>query len=148
MRRSESAGDGAPLARDSGASAVELVLVAPGVLVLLFLSIQAGLFFYGRVVAEHAAREGVSVLRLAQDRASADAVDGQVRDTVRAYAATVGRETLLAPTASTEYREDDGTVAVTVRGRVVSLVPGLALSVSQRAEGSVERFEGDTRRVR
>ena len=139
--------DGGPAARESGASAVELVLVAPGVLVLVFLSIQAGLFFYGRVVAEHAAREGGSVLRLAPDRAAADAVDEQVRAAVTAYAATVGRETLLAPSTQTEYREDTGKVAVTVRGRVITLVPGLDLSVSQRVEGAVERFEGDTRPV-
>lgn len=137
--------DGRLAPRDSGASAVELVVVAPGVLVLLFLSVQAGLFLYGRVVAEHAAREGVAVLRLAQDQGTADAVGERVQQTVTAYAATVGRETLLSPHTTTAYDAAAGTVSVTVQGRVITLVPGVDLTVRQRVSGQVERFEGDSR---
>lgn len=131
--------------RDGGAAAVELVVVAPGVLFLLFFAVQAGLFFYGRVVAEHAAREGVSLLRLAQDEGVADDISDRVGETVTAYARTVGRETLLEPVAETSYDADAGTVAVRVTGRVISLVPGVDLTVTQRVEGQVERFEGDDR---
>ena len=52
------------LAGDDGASALELSIVAPAILALIF-AIQAGLFFYCRTVAVQAAREGVSQLRLA-----------------------------------------------------------------------------------
>ena len=41
---------------DGGASALELTLFAPGLLVVIFFSIQAGLYFYGRAVDEQAAR--------------------------------------------------------------------------------------------
>ncbi|HEU0101702.1 MAG TPA: TadE/TadG family type IV pilus assembly protein [Mycobacteriales bacterium] len=131
--------------RESGAAAVELVLVAPGLLLLIFFGVQAALYFYGRVVAEQAAREGVSLLRLAQNADRADETRGPVADSVTAYARNVGRETLLAPTAETAYDEDGGVVSVTVTGQVISLVPGLDLTVTQRVTGQIERFEGDDR---
>lgn len=130
---------------DRGASAVELAIVAPGLLLLIFLSIQAGLFYYGRVVAQQAAREGVSQLRLAQDEAVAETVAEDVRSGVEAYARTVGRETLLAPHAESTYDADAGTVSVTVSGRVISLLPGLDLTVRQQVTGEIERFESDER---
>lgn len=131
---------------DRGASALELAIVAPGLLLLVFLSIQAGLFFYGRAVAQQAAREGVSTLRLAQTRAVDDAVREDVQASVARYAATVGGETLLRPRVTTTYDvQGSGKVSVTVRGTVVSLVPGLALTVTQRAFGEIERFESDAR---
>lgn len=130
---------------DRGASAVELAVVAPGLLFLIFLSIQAGLFYYGRVVAEQAAREGVSQLRLAQDAAVARTISADVEQGVRDYASTVGRETLLSPTAVADYDEQAGQVSMTVSGQVVSLVPGLDLTVTQQVFGRIERFEGDER---
>ena len=130
---------------DRGASAVELAIVAPALLFLIFLSIQAGLYYYGRVVAQQAAREGVSQLRLAQDEAVAETVTEDVRSGVENYARTVGRETLLAPDADSTYDADAGTVSVTVTGRVISLVPGLDLTVTQQVTGEIERFESDER---
>lgn len=130
---------------DRGASALELTLVAPALLLFIFFSIQAGLYFYGRVVAEQAAREGVSKLRLAQTTAVSDSIRADVEAAVEAYAVAVGRETLLDPRATTDYRQDEGKVSVTVQGRVISLVPGLDLRVRQQVFGEIERFEGDDR---
>lgn len=134
-----------PASRERGSASVELVLVAPALLLLIFFGIQAALYFYGRVVAEQAAREGVSLLRLAQDETVADAARGPVEAGVAAYARTVGRESLLAPVATTAYDGDAGTVSVSVTGSVISLVPGLDLHVTQRVAGQIERFEGDDR---
>ena len=128
---------------DRGASALELTLVAPGLLVFIFLTIQAGLYFYGRAVAEQAAREGVSKLRLAQTEQISDAVRADVQTAVEAYAVAVGRETLLDPEATTTYDAADGTVSVTVKGTVITLVPGLDLTITQRVFGQIERFEGN-----
>ena len=130
-------------ARVRGATTLELTFVAPGLLLLVFLAVQTGLYYYGGTVAEQATREGVADLRLAQTGAVAADVDTRVQAAVEAYAAVVGRETLLAPRATTTYDEDTGKVSVTVRGRVLDLVPGLDLTVTQRAYGEVERFEGD-----
>jgi hypothetical protein len=59
------------------------------------------------------------------------------------FASTVGRETLLGATATPSYDGRQGRVSMTVTGRVISLVPGLDLHVTQTAEGPVERFEAD-----
>lgn len=136
---------GRRLRGDRGANALELTLVAPGLLLLVFSSVQAGLYFYGRAVAEQAAREGVSRLRLAQTADVSTAVRADVQTAVEAYAAAVGRETLLDAAATTTYDAVDGTVSVSVEGSVITLVPGLDLRVRQRVFGEVERFEGDAR---
>lgn len=128
---------------ERGASALELTFVAPALLLFLFFSIQAGLYFYGRAVAEQAAREGVSKLRLAQTEGVADDLSADVQTAVEAYATAVGRETLLAPEATTTYDAEGGKVSVTVEGSVITLVPGLDLTVTQRVFGEIERFEGD-----
>lgn len=136
---------GRRLRDDAGASALELSLVAPVLLVFIFFSIQAGLYFYGRAVAEQAAREGVSRLRLAQTEQISDSVRAAVQRSVESYAATVGRETLLDPAAATTYDAATGKVSVTVEGRVLTLVPGLDLHVTQVVVGEIERFEEDAR---
>jgi len=128
---------------DRGASALELSIVAPGLLLLIFFSIQAGLFFYGRAVAIQAAREGVSQLRLAQTEDAARQVQGDIEAGIEGYAAVVGREALVDPEATSTYDEDAGRVSVTVTGRTIVLVPGINLVATGTAEGQIERFEGD-----
>lgn len=130
---------------DRGASALELSLVAPGLLLFIFFSIQAGLFFYGQTVAQQAAREGVSKLRLAQTSAICSTIQDDVKASVEAYAVTVGRETLLDPDATIGCPPtvEEEKVTVTVTGDVISLVPGLQLTVTQSVQGEIERFEGD-----
>jgi Flp pilus assembly protein TadG len=132
---------------DRGASALELSLVAPGLLLFIFFSIQTGLYFYGRAVAEQAAREGVSKLRLAQTETICQNIAEAVKASVEAYAVTVGRETLLDPEATIgcPLNVEEEKVTVTVTGDVITLVPGLDLTVTQRVLGEIERFEGDAR---
>lgn len=118
-------------------------MVAPGLIFLIFFTIQAGLYFYGKTVAIQAAREGVSQLRLAQDRAVYEDVRGHVVESTERFAMQVGREALLRPEARPSYDEVGGRVSMEVHGAVITLVPFLELTVTERAEGSVERFEGD-----
>jgi TadE-like protein len=127
---------------ERGASAVELSFIAPGLLALIFLSIQAALYFYGQNVALQAAREGTSKLRLASDRATYDAFKGDVEELTKSFASTVGRSALIDPRFESAYDEAAGRVRVRVSGEVITLIPGLDLTVSQVAEGPVERFEG------
>jgi hypothetical protein len=127
---------------DRGASAIELSIVAPAVLLLIFSTVQFALWLYGRNVALQAAREGVSRLRLVDD-ADAAAAESRTEKEVEEYAQTVGRESLLDPVATAVYDVDRGRVSVTVTGRVVTLVPGFDLNATRSATGEVERFEGD-----
>ena len=129
---------------DSGASALELSIVAPAVLLLIFSTIQFALWSYGRNVALQAAREGVSRLRTVPSDADTDAAREAIEDDVEAYAVQVGAESLLDPAAVARYdATGEGRVRVTVTGRVASLVPGLTLRVTGSATGEIERFEPD-----
>ncbi len=128
---------------DTGASALELALVAPALLLLIFFGIQAGLFYYGQTVAVQSAREGVSLVRLAQDEAQAAELAPLAQEKAESFAAAVGRESLLDPEAVVDYDALTGRVSVEVTGRVITLVPGLDLTVTQQAFGEIERFEGD-----
>jgi Flp pilus assembly protein TadG len=136
----------ARLRDDRGASALELSLVAPGLMLFIFFAIQAGLYFYGQAVAQQAAREGVSKLRLAQTVEICRDIRARVEESVEAYSVIVGRETLLGPRATVDCRPDpadDEKVSVTVEGRVITLVPGLDLRTRQVVFGEIERFEGN-----
>ncbi|GAA5159334.1 TadE/TadG family type IV pilus assembly protein [Ornithinimicrobium tianjinense] len=133
------------LRRDSerGTAALELAIVAPSLLALIFFSLQAGFFFYGRAAATHAAREGVSLLRVAEDAGEYAAMRADAHARTERFAANVGGAGLVAPTATSSYVEQgDGSarVSVTVTGRVITLVPGLHLRASADASGTVERF--------
>jgi Flp pilus assembly protein TadG len=128
---------------DGGASALEMAILAPALLMIIFFAVQAGLYYYGRAVAIQAAREGVSQLRLAQDAATAEAIGGDVRVRTREFAVAVGRETLTSPRVESTYDDDAGAVSVTVSGQVITLVPGLDLTVSETVHGRIERFQPD-----
>ena len=119
-----------------------MAFIAPGLIFLIFFCIQGALFFYGRNVAIQSAREGVSQLRLAQDKATYLDIRAGVKDNTERFATTVGREALIDPIATPSYDDDLGRVRMKVEGRVISLVPGLNLTVTEEAEGPVERFEG------
>lgn len=126
--------------RERGATALELAIIAPMLIALIFFAIQAGLFFYGRTVAVQAAREGVSQLRLASDQNAYDQLRPGVVTATRDFAAKVGRQGLTNPQVETTYAEAEGRVEVMVSGQVISLVPGLNLTASANASGTVERF--------
>jgi hypothetical protein len=120
-----------------------MAFVAPALILLIFFSIQAALFFYGRNVAIQAAREGVSQMRIAQDSQTYDGIRAGVVENTERFATTVGRETLVDAVATPSYDGAAGRVSMTVTGKVISLVPWLDLTVTQTAEGPVERFEAD-----
>lgn len=128
---------------DTGASALELAIVAPALLLLIFFGIQAGLFYYGQTVAVQSAREGVSLVRLAQDETQALDLIPLAEDKAEDFATAVGRESLLQPDAVADYDAGTGRVSVEVTGRVITLVPGLDLTVTEQAFGEIERFEED-----
>lgn len=120
-----------------------MAFIAPGLILLIFFSVQAALFFYGRNVAIQAAREGVSQIRTAPDAATYEGIRAGVVENTERFASTVGREALVGAAATPTYDGIRGRVSMTVTGRVISLVPWLDLTVTQTAEGPVERFEAD-----
>lgn len=134
---------------DSGVSSLELAIIAPTLLALIFLVIQGSLLFYGRSVALQAARDGVSQLRLNQTQGACESQKADVENNVRSYASLVGSGALNAPVATAEcnYTAQEGstvtqggsTVTVTVTGHAISLI-GVTWHISQSATGQVEQF--------
>ncbi|WP_091302181.1 TadE family protein [Micromonospora halophytica] len=116
---------------DRGANPVELAVVMPTVLLLLFASVQVAVWFVARSTALHAAQSGVNAQRTLHAPAGA----GEARAARFLGAAgdwLVGAE----PTCVTSATE----VTCTVTGRSLSVVPGVSFEVRQTAHGTVERW--------
>lgn len=139
---------------DEGASAIELAVLAPVLLVVIFSIVQAGLWAYGRNVALDAAEHGVSELRTVQPAQATPAECASVESATTTYAQKLGGSGLVDASAAADYARDVGggcpqpvggqnVVHVTVSGHVVSLVPGLTLTVKRTASGRIEQFQND-----
>lgn len=123
--------------RDRGASPVELAILLPAILLLLFASIQVAAVFLARAVALNAAQSATNAER------SYNAAPGVGR--ARAYD-FLSRSGDWLGGAEVSVTRDGTEVTTVVRGRALSLVPGMTFAVDQRAHGTVERFtteEGD-----
>lgn len=130
-------------ARDAGVGSLELAIIAPTLLALIFLVIQGALFFYGRSVALQAAREGVSQLRLAQTDAQCTALQNPVANSTIDFADHVGRGALTGASATptcTYGADAPASVTVRVQGQAISLL-GFTLSIDESATGAVEHFQ-------
>jgi Flp pilus assembly protein TadG len=112
---------------------VELAILAPALLLLVFTVVQVGLWSYARSLALGAAQEGVAAGRAhgtepAAGRARAEQfLDRTAGDSLLERAVTV--------------RATATTVRVEVAGRSLSVLPGVpGMPVRQAAEGPLERY--------
>ena len=123
--------------RDDGSASLEIAILGPALLLLVFAVVQAGLWFYARSLALAAAQEGVAAARAYE--ASGDA--GVAR--ARSFLDRAAGDSLQAATVS-RAGSTETTVRVEVRGRALSVLPGVpGLPVSQAAQAPVERFTLD-----
>ncbi|MGC4856516.1 TadE/TadG family type IV pilus assembly protein [Micromonospora sp. DT4] len=120
--------------RERGANPVELAVVMPLILVLLFASLQVAAVFLARSTALNAAQSGVN----AQRRYNASDGAGTASAT-RFLSATggwlLGWDKAGGPSCVTS----DVDVTCTVTGRSLSVVPGVDFAIRQTAHGPVER---------
>lgn len=116
---------------DRGASPVELAILLPGILVLLFASIQVAAVFLARAVALNAAQVATSAERAY--RAPTGVGTSRAQD----FLARSGD--WLTGSRVTVVR-DGNQVTTTVEGQALSLLPGMSFDVRQQAHGTVERF--------
>ncbi len=126
---------------EGGTSAVEFSIIAPVFLLLVFLIIQIGLWYFGRNVAEAAAREGVSYLRLAGNDSDPATFEPQAAKIASYYASQVGmlHNVKVTPTINVST----GRATVLVSGTLH--LPGGDIRVEQSAEATLEQFRGDPR---
>lgn len=136
LRRGPSGGAGRSVRGDRGAATLELVVLFPVLMLLIFGVVQGALFFHGRNVALAAAEQGVRAGRADGPGDPAVVAAAQARQ----FLLDTGEldnlsELLITPTV------DGDQVRVTITARTVSLLPGVpGPRVSQSAAGSLERF--------
>ena len=117
-------------AGELGTGTVEMVLVAPVLIMAVFTIVQFGVYLHAAHVAEAAAHRG---LRAAQGE-YATAADGHSATT--AFLDSTGG--IVAPQVSAS--RGGSTATVTVTGAAPMVVPALDLQISSTAVGAVERF--------
>ena len=121
---------------EGGSAAVEFVLVTPVLMFAVFVVVQAALYMHARQVVLAAAQQGA---RLARAAAPSDQIAiEQARTGALRYVAQLGPDVVSEPAVA--VIRADGSAAVTVSARAVSILPGVPLRVHQRATGPVERF--------
>jgi Flp pilus assembly protein TadG len=122
--------------RERGAATLELTVLFPVLMLLIFGVIQGALFFHGRAVVLAAAEQGVRAGRLDGQPNRAGTAELQARQ----FLADTGElnnlfELSIVPAVDAEQ------VRLTVTARTVSLLPGMpGPRVSQTAAGPIERF--------
>lgn len=117
--------------RGGGSTSLAWVIVLPAILLVVFTGTQAGLWYYGRVLALHAAQEAVLAGRV--DPVST----ARAQQRAQQFLDEAAGDWITAP--SIEATSDGNTVRVTVTGQSLTIVPGLTLTFSQTAAGGVER---------
>ena len=136
LRRGPAGGAKRRTCADRGAATLELVVLFPVLMLLIFGVVQGALYFHGRNVALAAAEQGVRAGRADGSSDPAAIAAAQARqfllDTGELDNLT---ELVISPAVDGEQ------VRVTVTARTLSLLPGVpGPQVSQSAAGSLERF--------
>ena len=120
--------------REQGSATLEVAILGPALLALIFVTVQAGLWFYARSLALAAATEGVTAGRAYQAPPGAGLARAQ------AFIADHAGDSLLAATV-TDAGSDATTVRIRVTGQALSVLTGIdGWTVTQSAEGPRERF--------
>ncbi|WP_238160633.1 TadE/TadG family type IV pilus assembly protein [Ornithinimicrobium sufpigmenti] len=118
--------------RDRGSSSVEVVVLLPLVLLLLFAMVQGGLWFHARAVALGAAQEGARVAAAENSTAGAGIA------AATSFVADAGPGVVLDPAVAGSRSTTTATISVT--GQAQSLIPFLNPAVVQSASFPVERI--------
>ncbi|MBF4768621.1 pilus assembly protein [Nocardioides agariphilus] len=118
---------------DRGSVSIELVILLPALFAVMFLGMQAALFYHARTVAIAAAQEGARAAGTEQGH-EADGV-GAAND----FLAEAGGDDVLTGTSTTAKRTAT-TATVTVTGFSLSVIPGWKVRISQSATVPIERL--------
>jgi Flp pilus assembly protein TadG len=123
---------------DRGSSAIELAILTPMLLIMIWLVVQFALWFQSRSVALAAAQAGA---RQARDEAGVTGMNWQDAGITRArgYYDSLGTK-ILGGIQVTAIGNPLTNVGVQVTGTVSSIIPGLTLTITESAEGPVECF--------
>ena len=118
---------------DRGSVSIELVIILPALFAVMFLGLQAALYYHARTVAIAAAQEGAR---------AAGAEHGRTSDGIsaaHAFIADAGGSDVL-PGASVSGDRTATVATVLVVGKSLSVIPGWRPVVRQSASVPVERL--------
>jgi Flp pilus assembly protein TadG len=133
MSRAKPATSGNRRQGERGSASIELVILLPALFAVMFLGMQAALFYHARTVAIAAAQEGAR----AAGGENGTASDGN--SAAHFFVADAGGDDVLASVSTTSNRTTT-TVTVTVTGHSLSVLPGWNPVVTQSASLPVERL--------
>ncbi|KQR12382.1 TadE family protein [Cellulomonas sp. Leaf334] len=125
--------------RDDGASSIELVLYTPILMLVIFLTVQFALTWYGNEVAGAIARETARVVRVGGGTPASVA---EARTHAQEYTDAIGGASFRDLQVQITQPDAD-TVRVTVSGRALEIVDGFAPRVSATVQGPIESFRPD-----
>jgi Flp pilus assembly protein TadG len=131
-RRSPARSSSARRRDQRGSVSIELVILLPALFAVMFVGMQAALFYHARTVAIAAAQEGAR---------AAGAEQGRESDGINAandFIAEAGGDDVLSASSTTANRTMT-TATVTVTGFSLSVIPGWKVRISQSATVPVER---------
>ena len=124
---------------EEGASSLELLVFFPLLMLIILVTVQVALSWYGNEVAMTTARQTVRNLRTgAHDPAALAAAERSGAD----YAVSTGGGGLKD--VEIDARTDGTQVSVTVSGQAMDIVAGLAPRISATVSSPVEQFREDT----
>jgi Flp pilus assembly protein TadG len=120
---------------DAGLATLEALFTIPVILLMIFGILQTAMWWYARQVALTAAQEGARAAR-AYDATDADGV----AEATSYLSQVQGGSAPVLANSQVSMQRSANTVTVRVRGHVVSLVPGLSVSIDVTSTGPVEVF--------
>ena len=119
------------LRSERGSASIELVILMPVLFVVLFLGVQAAMYYYAGTIALAAAQDGA---RAAAGTAADPGTGTRVATAVLATSDGSLENWAAATTATAD------TVTVTVTGTSLSVIPGWQPTVTKQATAPVERL--------
>jgi Flp pilus assembly protein TadG len=131
---------------DLGSSAVELVLITPVLIALVFGIVQTALVWNARHTVSAAAQHGARTARTSTAlepvvtvaSSGNPAVDDEIRTSTLSYLQRIGGSALDDPTVA--IRHDGTFVIVTVSGTTTGVLPGTSVRVSSSSRTPVEGY--------
>jgi Flp pilus assembly protein TadG len=127
--------------RERGASAVEMALLTPLLVLLIMLVVQFAMYYHAQHIAVAAAQAGARVARTGA--AGTPTTDWRAEATAKAYGYIDNLGPRLLEGPRTAAIDEGDRVGVEVSAHAVQVVPFLRLPVRARSVGPVERFEPD-----
>jgi Flp pilus assembly protein TadG len=130
--------------REQGSAAVELVLLTPILIAVVFAVVQTALVWNARHTVGAAAQHGARMARTATalqptlPTSGWESSDEQLRTATLAYLRQTGGKGLQDPTVT--VRHDADYVTVTVAGTTVGVLPGTTVRVSGSSRTPLEGF--------